>query len=57
VGVGHIDEYLEGIAPTCYNNSLGVTRKNTGEYIVKIEDNNSMRREQQWEANWVAHNE
>jgi hypothetical protein len=27
-----------------------------GEYTVKIEDNNSMRRGQQWEANWVAHN-
>jgi hypothetical protein len=26
------------------------------EYTVKIEDNNNMRRGQQGEANWVAHN-
>jgi hypothetical protein len=36
---------------------LGIKWLKLGEYTVKIEDNNSVRREQHGEANWVAHNE
>jgi hypothetical protein len=35
---------------------LGIKWLKWGDYTVKIEDNSSMRRGQQWEANWVAHN-
>jgi hypothetical protein len=34
---------------------MGITWLKWGEYTIKVEDNNIMKRGQQWEANWVAH--
>jgi hypothetical protein len=35
---------------------LGIKWLKWSEYAVKIEDSNSMKRGQQWEANWVPLN-
>ena len=49
-------KYSKESTKTYVCSKLGIKWLKWGEYILKIEDNNSMKRGQQWEANWIPLN-